>query len=687
MKVTSHKSNFSGGEISPRLLSRTDFNKYQTSCKRLENFIVLNQGGITRRPGFQMVQPSLAFSTLGNNVRLIPFRFSTVSSYMCEFGMDDAAFCRMRFFADRARVENPPGTPVQVTLSYLNAQIPEVTYTQSLDTLFLFHRAYLINKVVRNNPTTFTVSTHFLNDGPYNSPNSDPTKTMNCTVSVIGTGGTLNAFGHAPFVAGDIGRLVRIRVAATWGHVYITGFINTSSVNIVVFGTIVGGTGQTQNWAFGAFGTVPGHPECGIFYEDRLWLAKDGTLYGSETGDYASFRPSELDGTVTDGHAVDYTLSTDDANRIKHMAAGKVLSLFTSEGEFTVSASSLNEAITPTNIKIVRETTRGSTFIRPQKIDASTLYVQKNQKRIRDYSYDFGKDSYMGKDLTILADHLWFDEKIKEVAYSPEPYSALWVVSVFGRLFSLTYLPEQEIYAWSKHPRFIGDRYDSIGVSSNSITLDEEVWVVVRRFSPVNGVRRFIEVSAPSQMALFDSPEDYSWAKFVDSYLQYSGPAVNTVSGLSHLAGREVTGMCLRATHWVSLPRVVVTAGGSATFPGDPFVAALVGSPYKSVCETVPFETATEDGVSTGKIGRTYRMALRLFQTLGLKVGTRADNAEEIEFRSPEDPMDRLPPMFSGLKRLPVTDSDGIERAIYLETEEPLPATILGITPVMLVND
>jgi hypothetical protein len=42
---------FNKGVISPKTHDRTDTEMYQSGCRRLENFLVLKEGGVVRRPG------------------------------------------------------------------------------------------------------------------------------------------------------------------------------------------------------------------------------------------------------------------------------------------------------------------------------------------------------------------------------------------------------------------------------------------------------------------------------------------------------------------------------------------------------------------------------------------------------------------------------------------------------------
>ena len=52
------QESFTSGEISPLLHARVDLARYMTGLAELKNFIVLPQGGVTRRPGLEKVSAS-----------------------------------------------------------------------------------------------------------------------------------------------------------------------------------------------------------------------------------------------------------------------------------------------------------------------------------------------------------------------------------------------------------------------------------------------------------------------------------------------------------------------------------------------------------------------------------------------------------------------------------------------------
>jgi hypothetical protein len=81
-RVAAQLTNFTGGEVSPRLDGRNDLTKYSSSCKTLENFIIYPHGAAARRSGTTFVAE---VASSANKTRLIPFEFSTTQTYMLEF--------------------------------------------------------------------------------------------------------------------------------------------------------------------------------------------------------------------------------------------------------------------------------------------------------------------------------------------------------------------------------------------------------------------------------------------------------------------------------------------------------------------------------------------------------------------------------------------------------------------------
>ena len=95
-RVAVELTNFTGGELSPRLDGRTDLTKYSAGCSTLENLVVYPHGSAARRPGSTFIAE---VADSDNITRLIPFEFSTTQTYMLEFSN-----LKMRVYKDKGAV-------------------------------------------------------------------------------------------------------------------------------------------------------------------------------------------------------------------------------------------------------------------------------------------------------------------------------------------------------------------------------------------------------------------------------------------------------------------------------------------------------------------------------------------------------------------------------------------------------
>ena len=82
-RVHPFQSNFTAGELSPKLAGQIDFKKYANGVETLENMTVFPQGGAARRYGTRYIGPVKDHT---KTTRLIPFEFNDEQTYILEFG-------------------------------------------------------------------------------------------------------------------------------------------------------------------------------------------------------------------------------------------------------------------------------------------------------------------------------------------------------------------------------------------------------------------------------------------------------------------------------------------------------------------------------------------------------------------------------------------------------------------------
>jgi len=600
-RVTSIQTNFTAGQLSPRLFGRVDLNKYANGAAEITNLIVQPHGGVTRRPGTKFINE---VKTSSAKTRLLPFEFSTIQAYCVEAGNQ-----YLRFFKDQGvileanktvsaitkanpgvvtatshgfdngdlvfissvvgmtevnskyfkvaskttntfELQDVDGTNVntsgfttyssggtaarvvQVTSPYATADLFSIQYAQTADVMYLVHPTYAPRKLSRTSHTDWTLTEVDLQDGPYLDENITTT-----TLDSDGTTGdvTITASavtginGGSGFLSTDVGRLIRIGHQATeWaastsfsvgdirrnsGNVYecikagtsagsggpsgeldsivdntvtwkfiddggihhgnakITAVNSTTEVDATVSKNFAAHTAETK-WRLGAFSGTTGYPSAVAFFEQRLFFAgttdQPQTIFASRSGDFENFSPSALD----DG-AITVTIATDQVNSIRWLSPGQKMAIGTAGGEFTFSSSGNEEAVTPTNLRVLRQGTRGVHTTRPVRVDNRVLFIQYHQRKLRELAFDFASDSFVSPDLTILSENVTGDGLV-EMAFQQEPDSVVWAVRDDGRLAGLTYLRDQEVVAWHEH--VIGGNISSSfnsasSVDSNQITI------------------------------------------------------------------------------------------------------------------------------------------------------------------------------------------------------------------------
>ncbi|MGJ4857071.1 hypothetical protein ACN6KF_003055 [Labrys sp. La1] len=154
MAVYDLKPVFSRGELSPKLHSRADLEHFKTGLKECQNFMVMRQGGLTRRPGTQFVQ-EVKDST--RPARFIPFIFSASQAYMLVF---NAGVFRVYTLGGRV------GT-VEVAHPYADGDLFQLDFDQTNDVLDITHKSYAPRRVRRQSDTSWSIATVNFRFGPF----------------------------------------------------------------------------------------------------------------------------------------------------------------------------------------------------------------------------------------------------------------------------------------------------------------------------------------------------------------------------------------------------------------------------------------------------------------------------------------------------------------------------------------
>ena len=672
-RVAVQLTNFTGGELSPRLDGRNDLAKYPTGCKTLENMIIYPHGSAARRSGTQYVAEVKDSS---KETRLIPFEFSTTQTYILEFGDQ-----YIRFYKDNGQILSG-GSAYEISSPYLEAELFDIKYAQSADVMYICHPSHPVQKLSRTGHTAWTLSDVDFQNGPFMDHNISTT-TLTAGHTTVGSSGNLTLSSTTGvnndqgWLTTDVGRLVHFKD----GHYEITA---RTSATVAVATSVVApsSASASTDFALGSFSDTTGHPSCVTFFEQRLVFAatlnNPQTVYFSKSGDYENM-DANLGGTIADDDAIIYTIASNQVNAIRFMTATRTLIIGTAGGEFAVSGGGTDNAITPTNILIKKQSNHGAANIDAISVGNATLFLQRARRKIRELAYNFDVDGYVAPDLTILAEHI-SETGFKQLSYQQEPNQVIWGVRNDGQLVGLTYQREQQVVAWHRH--IFGGSFGSGNAICESVatipTDDSEyqTWVIVKR--TIDGTtKRYIEYIHNLN---FDQTDDTTF-NFLDSQLSYDGSPATTISGLSHLEGQTVSVLADGATH----PDATVTSGEITLSRSASKVK--VGLAFTSLLQTMRIDAGSQNGTSQSKTKRIYEITLRLYETLGVEVGPDLNNMERIPFRSSADLMDSSVSVFTGDKEIEFRGNYETDGFIFVRQNQPLPLTILSLYPKLQTND
>jgi hypothetical protein len=689
--VTPAQRLFTKGEVSPLLSERSDYDGYDSALAHCLNQIPLIEGPLTRRPGTYYAAP-VRYSN--KYTRLVEFNFNDEQAYVLEFGD-----LYMRIYMDEARVESPPGTPVEIVTPYLEVDLPLLHFQQSNDILYITHPDYAPRQVNRSGITTFSITTYTNRDGPYLAENI--TSTTLTPAATSGSGVTLTASSTAGinngvgFRSGDVGRFVRIK-HTNWGVAKIASFVSTTQVTINIEAGFDSATASSV-WRLGTWNSADGYPTCSTIFESRHCFGGSGaspsTVDLGVSDDYGNFEPSELAGSIADDHSLFVRLDSDTAERILWLAGDeRGLIVGTGESEWLIRGSEVQRTVvTPTNRNAKQVSYYGSKQVQPRRIEKALMFVQRAGRALRELAYVYADDKFSGPNMSVTAQHLTTGNGgIKHMAYAKIPHSILWIITEDYRLLGFTYNREQAVLAWHHHTIGGSDVAPAQVRSVACIPAPDgtytQTWLIVRRH--IAGIeKQYVEYMGPVWEHRHDSDkytdEEVALFNHLDSALTYDGVSTSAVTGLDHLANHEVSVRVDGARH----PNVTVSSSGSITlnYPGQRIV---VGLDYNSEGTSLRFDAGAQNGSSQGKKQKIQHCRFKVRDTNQMKAGPSLDNLSEIPFRRSIDSTDTAVPLFSGIVEVKPWESGfDVEESVSWRFNGGGPATLQSILPRISTED
>jgi len=479
------------------------------------------------------------------------------------------------------------------------------------------------------------------------------------------------------FRSSDVGKYVRIYS----GFIKITSYTSATEVSGEILKELSDAPDPitaTVNWTLEAevWNSTNGYPSCGTFFEERLCVAGSSaypeTIWGSVVGDYENFMPG-----VDASDSFEFTLAGRQVNVIQWIEPREYLIIGTAGAEWRLGPEDTGQALTPLNVVAKQQTAFGCYSLMPESVASSTLFLQRAGKKVREFTYQWESNGYVAPDLTILAEHV-MKSGIAGMAYQQEPASILWAFLTDGSLVAMTYLREQDIVGWHRHPMGTAEVESLATIPGTGY---DELWAVIKR--TVNGVTvRYVEML---EDVFDDSAADYITNKglnafFVDSGITYNGASTSTITGLSHLEGETVA---ILADGNIQTSKVV--ASGQITLSAAATVVHA-GLAYTGILQPMRLEAAMRDGTAQGRLKKIHEVNVRVYRSATFKVGRDESNLDVLVDRDRVITLGAPYDLFTG--DLPIGYDDRWEKnaRIMIVQDKPMPLTVVAIIPEVSIT-
>lgn len=456
---------FLAGEISPKSWGRADVEQYKEACERIENLIVLQQGGVTRRPGTQFKADLGDDSLVDPNdsaaaVRLFPFVISKTQAYVVvvtnliaapatddpvdngiaiwDVTNEEFLDITYEYLADANYTDI-----VQFTGYTTQAMINEITFVQIGNAIF-FAQGDRIPWALefRGNPTTYNaIGAYFMPFWAYsqlgvgggvtsaNLAKAWPYKDINTTALTLATNGTTSGTprtitaSNVSVYGADKDDLLGTPFRMNGDSNVTTGVALFSANPSGAFGTTMTAlvlvtfedTNASTGWSFASWSERFGWPRVVCYYQERLvyfgtfsepngfWASRQFNLADMRQLHYLQDSPN----TVTNDDPFSGNIAAEgETAELAWAASGRTLAVGAASREFIIYGPDPATAWGPLNFAFNAETAYGGKRRMPVRLDSAILFLQWSGQRIREFLYNDTEDAYKSDDIMVNAEHI-----------------------------------------------------------------------------------------------------------------------------------------------------------------------------------------------------------------------------------------------------------------------------------------
>jgi hypothetical protein len=575
----------------------------------------------------------------------------------------------------------------EIASPFVEADLFDLHYTQSADVLTITHPSYAPRELRRTGATNWaftsasfapaiatpagptmatggpgggtpivhTYTTTAVSADSYEESLASPTGGANVDLTVAGN--------YASITPAAVAGAVRYNIykEANGG---LAGYIGQSDGTAFLDYNVTPDMSQTPPEANTPFASSDNYPSTVTYIEQRrcfagtnnrpqhIWMTKSAT-----EGNLSQSVP------LRDNDAIILRIAASQQNRIRHVIGLGDLIALTAGGEFRLYAAG-TDVLTPSSTTPKPQSYVGASNVQPVVAENAVLYEQASGGHMREFAYagdGLNGALYKTNDISILAPHLFDDYTMTDIAFSrTASCPSLMVSRSDGKLLTMTYVPGQNVRAWSWWET--NGEFESVSCVTEGA--EDVAYFVVKR--TING--REVRNIECAHTRRFTEKED---AFFVDCGLTYDGAAATTISNLWHLEGETVV-----ATADGAVVRNLTVEDGQITLPAAA-QKVHIGLSYTSNMKTLPLSWQA-DGYGQGIVKNINRVGVRVSNSSGVRVGPADGTLYEIKQRTTEV-YGAAPEMLQGWQHTniaPKWDADG---AVEIEQTDPLPVTILAM--------
>lgn len=724
---------FSGGELAPTFHSRADTVRYATGLRRCRNFIVMRSGGVANRPGTRFVAECKTTSSSVILMRYVSerdgfsmliehgvgyFRFYLNGAAVSVTGVtawnsgtyylagDLVSRSGVNYYCIVDNDNVDPATDV-----YDDTWYPLVGTRYEVPSPFA---TGLFNWDQSEKVITLTSSDH----APYELVYEGTTRWI---IRPVVTTPAVPAPEHVVATPGDISGLRTYSYVVTardlttgeeseaslpatissigeptedaphtlaWTPVLNTeyavycdpytngiyGFLSLCTTNAFSDPGFEPDFARTPPQARVLFATTDNYPSISASHQQRRLFAStiaepDG-IWGSRPGLPSNF---SVRSPLQEDDAITFRIAGNNAHPVRALIALKTLIAGTGGGAWTIGEPKV--PLTPMSISANQDTYAGFSQKRVCVVGTTVIYLQARGSVIRDLQFDQEIEGFNGRDVTLMASHLFDGKSIGSIDFAETPSSIVWVTRGDNTLLGMTYIPEEDVFAWHRHDTGGGGSFNQVCVVPEQG--EDAVYLLVSR--NIDGATVFYIERLASRVIGEDTFNVDAY--FVDAGLSYSGAPATTFTGLDHLEGEIVA----------------VLADGAVVFDGDP-LAADAGL-YTVTGGSITIPTAASDvhiglPIAYGEIDlldldvqgsairdkekRTGGLTLLVDRsTRGFWAGPDSAHLKQVRLA----PWDNDPGEYTGQVEVNLTATFNRYGRVFVRQTDPLPLAILGVMP------